>query len=117
MDGDDRVLAIVLAAEHLFDLAGLHLLVERVERLAEVLVDRLTGFGPLDEDRQILALPLERQHQIAVLLEAAAPLQYFLRFGLVFPEVRRGGARLEAGQFFFRACGFKDNSAGRWRAW
>jgi hypothetical protein len=38
-------------------------------------------------------------------------LQHLLRFGLVFPEIGRGGARLEAGQFFFRAGGFKDSSA------
>jgi hypothetical protein len=31
-----------------------------------------------------------------ILLEAAAPLQNLLGFGLVFPEIRRGGARLEA---------------------
>jgi hypothetical protein len=34
VNGDDRVLAIVLAAEHLLDLAGLHLPVEQVEACA-----------------------------------------------------------------------------------
>ena len=97
MDGDDRVLAIVLAAEHLLDLAGLHFLIERVERLAELGVDRLAGFGPFDEHGEIVALLLERRHQIVVLLEAPAALQDLLRFSLIFPEIGRGGARLEAG--------------------
>ena len=55
MDGHDRVLAIVLAAEHLLDLAGLHFLLERVERLAELGVDRLAGFGPFDEHGEVVA--------------------------------------------------------------
>jgi hypothetical protein len=38
MDGEDRVLPVVLAAEHLLDLAGLHFLVERVERLDRIRV-------------------------------------------------------------------------------
>ena len=97
MDGDDRVLAIVLAAEHLLDLAGLHFLLERIERLAELGVDRLAGLGPFDEHGEIVALLLERRHQIAVLLEPPAALQHLLRFGLIFPEIGRGGARLEAG--------------------
>ena len=97
MDGEDRVLAIVLAAEHLPDLAGLHLLLERIEGLAEFGVDRFAGLRPLDEHGEIVALLLERCHQIVVLLEAPAALQDLLRFGLIFPEIRRGGARLEAG--------------------
>jgi hypothetical protein len=32
-----------------------------------------------------------------VLLEATAALQDLLRFGLILPEIGRGGARLEAG--------------------
>jgi hypothetical protein len=78
----------VLAAEHLLDFAGLHFLIERFERLAEVLVDRFTGLGPLDQHGEIFALPLERQDQIAILLEPAAALQELLCFGLIFPEIR-----------------------------
>ena len=52
MDGDDRVLAIVLAAEHLLDLAGLHFLIERVERLAEFGVDRLRRPRPIRRARR-----------------------------------------------------------------
>ena len=52
VDGDDRVLAIVLAAEHLLDLAGLHFLIERLERLREFGVDWLARLGPFDEHRR-----------------------------------------------------------------
>jgi hypothetical protein len=107
----------MFAAEHLLDLAGLHFLIERFERLAEVLVDRFAGLGPLDEHRQIFALPLQRQHQLAILLEPAAALQDLLRFGLIFPEIGGGDTRLEAGQFFVGPGCLKDNSAGRWLAW
>ncbi len=60
MNRDDGVLAIVLAAEHLLDLAGLHFLVERVERLRELGVDRLARLGPFDEHGEVVALLLER---------------------------------------------------------
>jgi hypothetical protein len=107
----------VLAAEHLLDLAGLDLLIERVERNTEFGIDRFAGVSPLGEHREVVALPAQRDHQIAVLFEPAAALQDFLRFGLVFPEIGRGGARLEAGQFFLWTGGLKDNSADRRRAW
>ena len=54
MDRDDRVLAIVLAAEHLLGLAGVDLCRELVERPAEIVGDRLPGFGPLDEHGEIV---------------------------------------------------------------
>jgi hypothetical protein len=115
MDGDDRVLAIVLAAEHFLDLAGLHLQIEAFERLRELGIHRLARLGPLDEDGEVVALFLEGQDEIAILLEPAAALQDFLRFGLIFPEVWRGGARLEAVQFFVGAGDLKDSSADRQR--
>ena len=68
-------------------IAGLHFLIERVERHAEVLVDRLPGFRPLDQHGEVLALALQRPHQIAIQLEPAAALQDLLRFGLIFPEI------------------------------
>jgi hypothetical protein len=54
-------------------------------------------------------------HQIPIQLETAAALQNFLRFGLVFPEIRCGGAGFESIQFFFGVIGFKDSSADRRR--
>src|SRR5262249_55201071 len=65
---------------------------------------------------EVVALLLERAHQVAVLLQAAAALQGLLRFGLVFPEIGRGGARLEAIQFVVWAGGLKDSSVVRRRA-
>jgi hypothetical protein len=87
----------VLAAEHLLRLAGLDLLVEGVERLRRLGIDRLARFRPLDEHGEIVALLLQRLGEIAILFEPAAALQDLLRFGLIFPEIGRGGARLEAG--------------------
>jgi hypothetical protein len=117
MDRHDRVLAIVLAAEHLLHFAGLYFLIERIERLGELGLDRFARFGPFDEHLQVVDLPPERHHQIAILLQPASPLKHLLRFGLVFPEIGRGGARLEAGQFFNGVRGFKDSSADRRRVW
>ena len=94
----------------------LHFLVERLDGLRELGIDLLAGGGPLDEDAEVVALLLERRHELAVLFEAAAALQDALGFGLVFPEIGRGGARLEAGQFFSGVGAFKDSSADPQRA-
>ncbi len=114
MNRDDRVLAIVLAAEHLLDLAGLHFL-GRARR-----APARTRRRPPRPPRPTRRARRDRRccffsdsDEIAVLLQPAAALQDLLGFGLVFPEIGRGGARFEAGQFFVRACGFKDSSAGR----
>jgi len=106
----------VLAAEHLLDLAGLHFLIERLERVRELGVHGLARLGPFDEHGKVVALLAQRGDQVAVLFQAAAALQYFLGFGLVLPEIGRGGARFEAGQFFLRAGRFKDSSGDRPRA-
>jgi hypothetical protein len=110
MNGHERVLAIVLAPQHLLDLARLHFLVECVERPRDVGFNGFAGGGPLEQHRQVVGLASQRHHEVAVLLETSSTLQNFLRFSLVFPEIGRGGARLEAGQFFVRASTFKDNS-------
>src|ERR1700682_1428193 len=101
MNRHDGVLAVVLAAEHLLDLAGLHFLIERLQRLREFGVDRFAGLGPLDEPREVVALLPERHDELAILLEPSPALQNLLRFGLIVPEIWRGGPRFEAGQFFF----------------
>jgi hypothetical protein len=92
----------VLPAEHLLDLARLHLLIERVEGVADLGVHGLSRFGPLEQDGQIISSFLQRAYEGEVLLEPAQTLLNLLSFGLVFPEIGRGGAGLEAGQFFFR---------------
>jgi hypothetical protein len=103
----------MLATQHFLDLRGLDFDVERLEPLSKFGVHGLALLRPFPQDRQILALPSERCDELAILFEPAAALQDFLRFGLVFPEIGRGGARLEAGQLFVGLGGFKDNSAGR----
>jgi hypothetical protein len=105
----------VLAAEHLLRLAGVDLRGEIVERARELLGNGLSGLNPLDEDVQVLGAAQQRGAELAVLLEAAAPLQQLLRGGLILPEVRSADALLYAGQFFSGACGVKDSSAGQRR--
>jgi hypothetical protein len=105
----------VLASEHLLDLGGLHFAIERLEPLRELGVDALALLGPLQKHGEIVALAAQRQGEIAVLFEAPAALQDALGFGLILPEIGGGGPRLEACQFFFGACGFKDSSADRQR--
>ena len=113
MDGHDRILAIVLAAEHFLDLAGLHFLIERLERLTELRVHGFAGFGPFDEHGEVVALLPEGFDEGAILIESPAALKHFLRLGLVFPEIGRRGARLEARQFVKGSGGLKDSSADR----
>jgi hypothetical protein len=105
----------VLAAEHLLDLAGLHFLIEQFERVGEVGVDRLAGFDPFLQNVQVVALAQQRPQQVAILLEAPAALQDFLRFSLIFPEIGSRRPRFEARQLLFGAGSFKDSSGGRQR--
>jgi hypothetical protein len=117
MDGDDRVLAIVLAAEHLLGFAGFDFRGQVVEPLRQVVEDRLTGLRPLDEDGEIVHPRLERIAQLDVVFETSPPLQQLLRRRLVFPEIGLGNALLYLGEFVRRAGGVKGSSADRSRAW
>jgi hypothetical protein len=81
----------------------------------ELGVHGLARLRPFDEDGKVVGLLAERHAEIAVLLQPAAALQDLLRFSLVFPEIRGGGASLEAGQFFVGAGSLKDSSADRQR--
>jgi hypothetical protein len=103
----------VLAAEHLLDLARLHFLVERLDGLRKLGVYGLARRGPLEEDPEVVGPLPQGRSQFAILFQAAATLQYTLRFGLVLPEVWRGGARLETIQFVGWVSGFKDSSTDR----
>jgi len=111
VDGHDRIAAIVLAAEHLLDFAGLDLLIVGIERLLELRFDRLAGRRPLLQNRKIVTALAQRHHEVAILFEPPAALQDALGFGLVFPEIRRGGARLETCQLFVESSTLKDSSA------
>ena len=114
--GDDRVLGVVLAAEHLLDLAGLDFDLQLVEPAHEVAADVLAGVEPLAQDDQVVGALAQRLQQRDVFVEAPAPLQHLLRRGLVVPEVGRAGLRLEAREFLLGASGVKDTSRVRQRA-
>ena len=116
MDRDDRVSAIVRAAEHLLDLGRLDFLIERLERPAEFGIDLFAGLGPFDEDREVIALLAKGFAQIAILLQPFPSLEDFLGFRLVVPEIGSGSSRLETRQLVLRAGGFKDSSGDRRRA-
>jgi hypothetical protein len=110
---DNRVLAIVLAAEHLLRLARLDGGRELVEGSPQVVGDRLPHARPFDQDVQVLEPAAQRVAQVTLLLEPAAALQNFLRTGLVLPEVGGGDALFYACEFFRGAGCVKDSSADR----
>ncbi len=99
MHGDDRVLGVVLAAEHLLDLAGLDFGLQLVETAHEIAADVLAGVEPLAQDDEVVGALAQRLQQRDVFVEAPAPLQHLLRRGLVVPEVGRAGLRFEAREF------------------
>jgi hypothetical protein len=103
----------VLPAEHLLDLTGFDLDVERVERLLEVGHHVLAGLRPLDQDREVVDAPGQRIAEIDVFADPLAPPQRGLGVGLVVPEVGRGNPRLEPAQFLVESSGVKDSSADR----
>jgi len=103
----------VLPAEHLLDLAGLDVLVERVEPLGQLCVDRFASGQPVGEHRQVFVLLAQRDDEIALLLDALAALQDLLGFDLVLPEFWSGGLGFYAGEFFIRFGGLKDSYADR----
>jgi len=102
----------VLAAEHLLDLALLHLGAERVEAAGQVVGDGLALIGPLEEHGEVVGATLERLAQLVVFLQAAAALQRLLRRGLVLPEIGGRGLRVQAGEVGGQVGVVKDSSAG-----
>ena len=115
MDGDDGVLAVVLAAEHLLGFTGVDLRGEIVEGAAEIVGNRLPGLGPFGENGEIFEALAQRLAEVAILFEAAAALQQLLRRGLVLPEVRRRDALFDGLQLAGGMCCVKGSSAGRRR--
>jgi hypothetical protein len=115
VDRHDRILAIVLSAEHFLGLAGIDLRGELVERPGELLQHRLPGLGPLHQHGEIVDPRLERSAEIAVLLDAPASLEQFLSGFLVLPEIRRCYPGFDLGEFISGVGGVKDNSANRSR--
>jgi hypothetical protein len=117
MDRDDRVLAIVLAAEHLLRFARVHFASEIVESRRELCADRFPRLCPLGEHREVVDAALQRFAQRLVVFEPPAALQQLLCSRLVLPEVGVGDTLLDFRQFFCGAGGVKDSSADRPRAW
>jgi hypothetical protein len=116
MDRDDGVLAIVLAAEHLLDLAAVDQPGEFLHPLRELGSDILALLGPVDEHGEIVAFGSQRRNQLNFFFETAAALEDFLGFGLVIPEVRGRSAGFYLSEFFPGASGLKDNSGDLRRA-
>jgi hypothetical protein len=113
MDGDDRIGAIVLAAEHLARFSPFDLLLELVERAREVEGHVFARTGPFDQDADVAGAPRERFEQRPIFLEPPAALHDLLRLGLVAPEIGSSRARLYFGELFVEVGALKDASAAR----
>ena len=110
---DDGVAGVVLAAEHLLDLAGLDLALQLVEPARELGLDRFALLQPFGKDLEVVGATPQRRDEADVLFEPPPALHHLLRLGLVLPEVGLADARFDAGQFFRGTCGVKDNSASQ----
>ena len=95
----------------------LDFLVQQIQPRGELVVDGFTSLRPFNKNGQVFCLLPERHDEGTVLFEAPAALQHFLRFCLVLPELWRGGACFEAGQFFVGSRNVKDSSADHQRAY
>jgi hypothetical protein len=78
----------MLAAEHFLRLGDLDFLLQLVERACKIRCDVLTRIRPFDEDRKVVAPPLEGVTQRQVFLKPPLPLQRLLCFRLIVPEIR-----------------------------
>jgi hypothetical protein len=110
---DDGVLAIVLAAEHLLDLAAFDEAGKLLDARGELRGDIFALARPVDEHTKVVCLGSERRDQLDLFLDSTAALKDFLRLDLVGPEIGRGCAGFYLCEFITRASGFKDNSGGR----
>ena len=116
MNRDDGVLAIVLAAEHLLDLAAFDEAGELLDARRQLRSDIFALAGPVDEHAEVVCFGSERGDQLDFFLDAPAALKDLLRLDLVVPEIGRRCAGFYLGELVARACGFKDNSGDRRRA-
>jgi hypothetical protein len=116
MNRHDGVLAVVLAAEHLLDLAAFDEPGEFLHSLREIGNDILALLTPVDEHGEIVAFRFQRRNQLDFFFDAAAALEDFLRFGLVIPEVWGRGPGFYLRELFCWAGGLKDNSGDPRRA-
>jgi hypothetical protein len=103
----------VLPAEHLLDFAGVDVALKRVERSAEILLDRLPRLGPLDQHPHVVGVLTQRLAELPVFFETAAALEDLLRVGLVVPEVGGGRQCFYLGKLGVETGDVKDSSGDR----
>jgi hypothetical protein len=103
----------VLAAEHRLDLGGIHLGFESVQRPRQIGGNALTLFRPLEQDAEVIELPLDRPAELDLVGENAPASEDLLRLALVLPEIRGREARFDGAQFAGRVRGVKESSASR----
>jgi len=115
MNRQDRILAIVLAAEHLADLPAVDQSGELLHSAGQLGADVLSLSRPFDEDGKIVGLSPEGIDQLDFLFEPAAALENSLRFGLIAPEIGSRGLNFYLSELLGRMCGVKDSSADRQR--
>jgi hypothetical protein len=80
----------VLAAEHFLGFSRVYLILERVKGLAEIRRDVFSALRPLEQDADVVDLLGEAVAELDVFGKPPLPLQRFLGFGLVVPEIGRG---------------------------
>ena len=116
MDGENGAAAIVLAAEHFFNLGGIDFGLQFVDAAVQIGAHVLALSGPFDEHGKVFGSAPQRLRERDFLFEAPAALQQLLRLRLVLPEIGLGDAGFDSGQFLLRTCGLKDTLGDRRRA-
>src|SRR5687767_6036030 len=116
MNRNDGVLAIVLAAEHLLDLAAFDHARQLIDAHGQLRRDILTLARPIHEHTKIVCFSLEGRDQLDLFLDSTSALEGFLRLDLVVPEIGRRRAGFYLCELVTRASGLKDNSGDRRRA-
>jgi hypothetical protein len=106
----------VLTAKHLLDFARFHVGLEQVERLLQIIFDRLSGLSPFHEHTDVVCVLAQTFGELPVFVYPAAPLKHLLRVGLVVPEVGRRSLRFYLRELGIEAGDVKDSSADRPRA-
>jgi hypothetical protein len=101
----------VLATEHLLDLAAFDQAGELLEAVGQLGSHLFALASPVEEHAQIIRLRAQSRDQLDFLFDATAPLEDFLRFQLVVPEIRCRGAGFYLRELVLGASGFKDSSA------
>jgi len=113
VNGDDRVLAVELAAEHRADFGRLDVAAIGLDTPLEIGEHILALLRPIDENLQVLGLAAERFGEGEIVLETAPPLLCFLGVRGILPEVRSRSGGLDLGQFALDSGFVKAPSAGR----